>query len=67
VALACLKTALNNANRYYLTPEKAGRTIFVDSTGISATDFDITAPQRAQLFGNGQTAAQQWLKQASSP
>jgi NTE family protein len=60
-AIDCLQTLLNNADRYYLTPEKAARTIFVDSTGIDATDFSITPAQRATLFTNGQTAASQWL------
>ena len=60
-AIDCLQTLLNNADRYYLTPEKAVRTIFIDSTGITATDFSITAAQRATLFTNGQTAASQWL------
>ena len=60
-ALSCLQTLLNNANRYYLAPDKAARTIFIDSTGITATDFDITPQQRATLFTNGHDAAHQWL------
>jgi NTE family protein len=66
-ALDCLQTLLNNANRYYLTPDKVARTIFIDSTGITATDFDITPQQRTTLFDNGQNATQQWLKQPASP
>jgi NTE family protein len=66
-ALSCLQTLLNNANRYYLAPDKAARTIFIDSTGINATDFEITPQQRATLFENGQHAAQQWLKQRVAP
>jgi NTE family protein len=66
-ALACLHAVLNNANRYYLPPDKASRTIFVDSTGISATDFGITPGQRATLFANGHSAATAWLtKHAAS-
>ena len=62
-AIDCLQTLLNNADRYYLTPDKAARTIFIDSTGITATDFGITPEQRATLFTNGQQSASQWLEQ----
>jgi NTE family protein len=58
-----LKTALNNANRYYLSPEKARSTIFVDSAGVNATDFDIDAAKSNLLFENGRKAAQSWLQQ----
>jgi NTE family protein len=66
-ALDCLQTLLNNANRYYLTRDKVARTMFIESTGISATDFDITPQQRATLFDNGQKAAQWWLQQPATP
>ena len=62
-AIDCLQTLLNNADRYYLTPDKVARTIFIDSTGITATDFGITPEQRATLFTNGQQSASQWLAQ----
>jgi NTE family protein len=62
-AIDCLQTLLNNADRYYLTPDKVARTIFIDSTGITATDFGITPEQRATLFTNGQQSASQWLEQ----
>ena len=58
---------LNNADRYYLTPDKVARTIFIDSTGITATDFDITPEQRETLFANGQQSASQWLDEAHVP
>lgn len=66
-AVSCLHTVLNNANRYYVPPEKAARTIFVDSGGIASTDFHITADQRATLFDHGQAAAQQWLTARAVP
>ena len=53
-AIDCLQTLFNNADRYYLTPDKVAWTIFIDSTGITATDFGITPEQRATLFANGQ-------------
>jgi len=60
-AVACLETLLDNAGRYYITPDKAARTIFVDNAGVKATDFNITANQRQKLFENGQNAARLWL------
>ncbi len=62
-AIACLETVLDNAGRYYVPPDKAARTIFVDNAGIKATDFDITPEQQQTLFENGQEAARDWLKQ----
>ncbi len=62
-AIACLDTVLDNAGRYYIPPDKAARTIFVDNAGIKATDFGITLEQQQTLFENGQKAAGDWLKQ----
>lgn len=62
-AKACLATLLDNAGRYYIPPNKAARTIFVDNAGIKATDFHINAQQQELLFTNGQTAARGWLDQ----
>jgi NTE family protein len=60
-ARACLATLLDNAGRYYVTPDKAARTIFVDNAGIKSTDFHITPQQQDLLFANGQSAALSWL------
>ncbi len=60
-AIRILKTVLNNSNRYFVTPDKARSTIFVDSAGLNATDFGITPDQSAMLFANGQNAAKSWL------
>jgi NTE family protein len=62
-AIACLETVLDNAGRYYVTSDKAARTIFIDNAGIKATDFGITPRQQETLFSNGQKAASNWLKQ----
>jgi NTE family protein len=62
-AIACLQTVLDNAGRYYVPPDKAKHTIFVDNAGIKATDFGITPEQQKTLFENGQTAASAWLSQ----
>ena len=42
-------------------PYYADRTIFVDTTGFSAIDFQLTNPQKLELFDNGMTAAQNFL------
>ncbi len=65
-AIACLETVLDNAGRYYVPPDKATRTIFVDNAGIKATDFGITPQQQQTLFENGQNAARDWLRQQES-
>jgi NTE family protein len=62
-AIACLQTVLDNAGRYYVPPDKAKHTIFVDNAGIKATDFNITPEQQQTLFENGQNAALNWLNQ----
>ncbi len=60
-ALACLFTLLENTDRFYVTPEHAARTIFVDSAGINAADFGISPAERARLFENGAAAVRTWL------
>jgi len=37
------------------------RTVFVDTTGVSATDFDLNEETRDKLFSNGQDAAAKFL------
>jgi NTE family protein len=60
-AMACLFTLLENTDRFYVTPERAARTIFVDSAGINAADFGIGPADRARLFDNGASAVRTWL------
>jgi NTE family protein len=61
-AFACLQTLLDNADRYYVDQEhQRTTTIFVDTTGISTTDFGLTTTQQETLFDNGQSAAQAWI------
>ena len=52
---------LDNAGRYYVPPDKAARTIFIDNAGIKATDFSITPTEQQTLFTNSQSAAREWL------
>ena len=42
-------------------PAVIARTIFVDTLGVNATDFDITREVQSQLYQNGRSAAQKWL------
>jgi NTE family protein len=57
----CLRALLANADRYYVDPAKAARTIFVDSGTVKATDFHLTTAVQHMLFQNGQRAAQEFL------
>ena len=59
-AVGCLHALLENSDRYYLTPERAKRTIFVDSDGVASTDFGLTTAQQDALFANGVQAAKEW-------
>jgi NTE family protein len=60
-SVACLHTLLDNADRYYVTPEKAKFTIFIDNAGIKATDFNLGKDAQDTLYGNGRQAAQDWI------
>lgn len=62
VAVACMHALLENSDRYYLTPERAARTIFIDSDGVSATDFGLGPEQQETLYRNGQLAARDWTR-----
>ncbi|MGH3794555.1 MAG: patatin-like phospholipase family protein [Pseudonocardiaceae bacterium] len=46
---------------YVDQPSVQARTIFVDTTGISATDFDLGPATRDQLFTHGQEATTKFL------
>jgi NTE family protein len=60
-AIACLQTALDNASRYYISPAKARRTVFVDTFGIAATDFRLTTRDQDRLYASGASAAAAFL------
>ena len=66
-SVACLQTMLDNADRYYVTPDKAARTIFVDNAGIKATDFHLDQAARTKLYDNGVQSAQGWMAAQASP
>jgi NTE family protein len=57
VGVHCLRTMMNEWDAYAVDPATAGRTIFVDNGGLTATDFDFTPAQQQMIFLNGVTAA----------
>ncbi len=61
IATKSLQTMLNEGDAYGVDPATAGRTIFVDNSGIGTTDFDITKEQQDTLFLNGVSAATDFL------
>jgi NTE family protein len=62
IAVNCLETLTADWNRYRLDEEGVNRrTIFVDTTGVAATDFGIDKATRQRLYDNGQAAAQKFL------
>jgi NTE family protein len=60
-AKAILETLVDNADRYYVSPADAQRTIFVDHGTVGTTDFHISGPDQDMLLANGRAAAQAWL------
>jgi NTE family protein len=61
-AKACLETLIDNADRFYVVPSDATRTIFVDHGTVRTTDFGITPEQQQMLLANGRAAAQKFLQ-----
>jgi NTE family protein len=61
-AKACLETMLDNADRFYVEPADAQRTIFVDHGDVRTTDFAITSEAQQFLLTSGRNAAAAFLK-----
>jgi NTE family protein len=61
-AKACLATLIDNADRFYVVPADAQRTIFVDHGDVGTTDFAISAAQQQMLLTNGRAAAEKFLR-----
>jgi NTE family protein len=62
MALSYLKTLTSDWNRYSLADAGVNRrTIYVDTTGVPATAFDLDERTRQALFANGQAAARRFL------
>jgi len=63
-ALALLRTATGQWNRYLLEDEGAlNRTVWVDATGVSTVDFGLTRAQQEQLYERGRAATATFLQQ----
>ena len=61
VGIRCLKTMMNEWDAYAVDAATAGRTIFVDNGGLTATQFDLTSAQQGMLFLNGVSAATEFV------
>ena len=57
----CLRTMMNEWDAYSVDAATAGRTIFIDNAGLTATDFDLTQAQQDLLFVNGVNAATEFV------
>lgn len=63
-ALELLRTATGQWNRYLLQDEGVeNRTVWVDATVVSETDFTLTRAQQEQLYGRGRAATATFLQQ----
>ncbi|HWW54509.1 MAG TPA: patatin-like phospholipase family protein [Acidimicrobiales bacterium] len=68
IAVHSLETLTSDWARYRLAEEGVNRrTIYVDTTGVSATDFNIDEATRERLFANGQAAAHKFLDALPPP
>jgi NTE family protein len=61
VGIRCMRAALNEWDTYNVDATTAGRTVFVDSAGLTATDFDLTLEQQQTLLANGVRAATNFI------
>jgi NTE family protein len=62
LCLALLRTLIGHTDRAHLNdPDVVERTIFVDTDGVQATDFDLDRATAERLYQNGRTAARRFL------
>ena len=64
-AMRCLRTMMNEWDRYHVDQATAARTIFVNNLGLTATQFDLTPEQQDLLFLSGVRAATSFLIEMS--
>ena len=63
LARSLLSTMMNAHDSLHVDdPYYADRTVFVDTTGYSGTNFHLTNDAKLKLFDNGMTAGQEFLK-----
>ena len=65
LAVRCLKTVTIEWETIASHQSTVGRTIFVDSDGLGAMDFDLTAEQQDEHFLNGAIAATRFVIEAA--
>lgn len=62
LAITVVSTAIEGANARHIDSDcNAARTVFVDTSGVSSVDFDISEQQQDRLFSAGQQAGQRFL------
>jgi NTE family protein len=61
VGIHCVKTMMNEWDAYAVDAATAGRTIFVNNGGLTATQFDLSSEQQDMLFLNGVSAATEFV------
>lgn len=62
LSLALLKTLIGHTDRAHMNdPDVVERTIFVDTDGVRATDFDLDRATAERLYENGRAAARKFL------
>jgi NTE family protein len=66
VAIRALHTMMNEWDRYNVEASTAARTIFVDNTGLTATQFDLAQDQQNELYINGVRAATKFIIEMSN-
>jgi NTE family protein len=60
---AMVRTMTSFHDQLHLDAEDVlARTIFVDTTGVKATDFDLDRPTQQRLYDNGRAAAAKFLE-----
>lgn len=68
IGLATVETLLSASDAAYVDdPCVRRRTIFVDSSGVSPVDFDISAAKREQLYAVGFAAASEFVRDWDFP
>lgn len=57
-----LGTLLDFASKVHLSEKNWKRTIYIDSMGVTASDFNLSDSQKAKLIESGIEATKNWLK-----
>ncbi|MGG6294657.1 patatin-like phospholipase family protein [Leptolyngbya sp. AN02str] len=56
-----LQTMMNASDRYHLRENGQGRVVNIDTTGITATQFNLGSAEKDRLYCNGYLATKQFL------